>query len=68
MPKACRTSYNLAFKLKIVAEAEAVIVLMSWKKFCFIKKLGYKPNPHLELRFYQMLAWICVKIAQLIAK
>ena len=24
MPKACRTSYNLAFKLKIVAEAEAV--------------------------------------------
>ena len=24
MPKACRTSYNLAFKLNIVAEAEAV--------------------------------------------
>ena len=24
MPKACRMSYNLAFKLKIVAEAEAV--------------------------------------------
>ena len=24
MPKACRTSYNLAFKLKVVAEAEAV--------------------------------------------
>ena len=24
MPKACRTLYNLAFKLKIVAEAEAV--------------------------------------------
>ena len=24
MPKACRSSYNLAFKLKIVAEAEGV--------------------------------------------
>ena len=24
MPKALRTSYNLAFKLKIIAEAEAV--------------------------------------------
>jgi len=25
MPKDCRTSYNMAFKLKIVAEAEAVV-------------------------------------------
>ena len=24
MPKVCRTSYNMAFKLKVVAEAEAV--------------------------------------------
>ena len=24
MPKVCRTSYNLAFKLKVVAEGEAV--------------------------------------------
>lgn len=24
MPKACRSSYNLAFKLKVVAEAEAI--------------------------------------------
>ena len=24
MPKACRSSYNLAFELKIVAEAESV--------------------------------------------
>ena len=24
MPKACRTSYNLAFKLKVIAKAEAV--------------------------------------------
>ena len=25
MPKACRSSYNMAFKLKVVAEVEAIV-------------------------------------------
>ena len=64
MPKARRTWYNLALKLKIVTEAEAVEnnseiareygiseSMVRRRKNFFFKTFGYKPRPPLEPKF-----------------